>query len=297
LTPQYNSNRRNDLPFWSRKKPKWTDKKHDDFYKMVTKNKEYAELKRHIGTFADDTIEAIWIQYTGGKVGAKFSYMTENKDDVLKGFSITIRHEITNILMAHYHLGSLAVRAQTGKLRSTLRDKGKQPHEYGALSTDTEMWKAAKWIVNSSNSLKGSKDDESAPVNLSKIYNAINHVVTSMDVRSLEALAYLHQNLVNQTTLKETRGPSTAVKYCSTGGARYLQERAAAMARGISLPSDGSDKWDDLACYFLGAHMRAHGFTDGNGRAVRGLFACTLLKGGRDFIVPEASFEKQLHCL
>ena len=118
-----------------------------------------------------------------------------------------------------------------------------------------------------------------------------------MDVRSIDALRYLHQKLVDQSRLKATRGPALEVKYCSTGGARYLQIRAAEMARGIPQPPDGDAKWDDLACYMLGAHMRAHGFTDGNGRAVRGLFACVLLKGGRDMVVPEAEFEKSLHQL
>ncbi len=134
-------------------------------------------------------------------------------------------------------------------------------------------------------------------VNLTKIYNAMDHVVKNMDVRELSTLEYLHKHLVDQSALKPTRGPSKMVKYCSTGGAGYLQDRAADMARGINLPGPGDAKWDSLACYLLGAHMRAHGFTDGNGRAVRGLFACTLLKGDRDFTVPEASFEKLLHLL
>lgn len=285
------------MPFWSRKKPKWTEKKQDAFYKMVHKVKEYAELKRHIGEYADHTIEAIWNQYTGGKDGAKFSYMTENEDKVIKEFGATLRHEITNVLQAHYHLGSLMQRAKMGGLRGDLRKSVKAPGDYGALVTDSELWKAAKWIVNSSNTLSGSAHDESAPVNLQKIYNAMDHVVNNMDVRDLASLVYLHERLVDQSRLKPTRGPSNAVKYCSTGGAGYLQDKAAEFARGITLPNDGEVKWDDLACYTLGAHMRAHGFTDGNGRAVRGLFACTLIKGGRDFVVPEAAFEKALHAL
>ena len=285
------------MPFWSRKKPKWKEKKHDDFFKMIHKVREYPELKRHIGEYADHTIEAIWNQYTGGKKDAKFSYMREKEQDTIKGFGSVLRHEINNVLQAHYHFGSLMQRAKMGALRGKLRENVKQPGDYGALTTDSELWKAAKWIVNSSNTLSGSAHDESAPVNLQKIYTAMEDVVNNKDVRDLSSLVYLHERLVDQARLKPTRGPSTAVKYCSTGGAGYLQDVAADFARGISLPDDGGEKWDDLACYFLGAHMRAHGFTDGNGRAVRGLFACALIKGGRDFVVPAADFEKSLHCL
>ena len=283
------------MPFWKRTKPKWIELKHDAYAKFIQSTAEYRTLKNLTGPWADHTIEAMFNKW-GGK---QASYQNDplKKAAFEKGEKTTLQHEINMVLAAHYHFGSLQLRARTGGLRGELRKNPKQPRDYGADESDTELWKAAKWITNSSNTLKSAADDSSAPVNLSKIYAAMSHVVQNMDVRDLSALEYLHQRLVDQSKLKPTRGPSSAVKYCSTGGAGYLQDRAAAMAAGIPLPSDGDAKWDDLACYFLGAHMRAHGFTDGNGRAVRGLFACALLKGSRPFVVPAPDFEKKLHDL
>lgn len=283
------------MPFWKRAKPKWIELHHDAYAKFIKSLAEYRTLKNLTGVWADHTIEAMFNKWGGRQV----SYMNnpEKKRIFEQGEKATIQHEINMVLAAHYHFGSLQIRARTGSLRGGLRDHPKPPRDYGAHVSDTELWKAAKWITNSSNTLKTAGDDPEAPVNSTKIYNAMDHVVQNMDVRELAALEYLHARLVDQSKLKATRGPSSAVKYCSTGGAGFLQDRAAALAKGISLPPDADVKWDDLACYLLGAHMRAHGFTDGNGRAVRGLFACALLKGGRPFVVPEAAFEQTLHDL
>ena len=209
-----------------------------------------------------------------------------------------LQTEINNLLQGHYVIGDLANKARTGAFSRVLRSSNVDPNEYGAHRGDTEQFKAARWIVHSSSSLAG-KVDENSPINVPKIYRAMKHVVDSMDVRSNNALVYLHQNLVNQVGLQPSRAPSRLAKYCGIGGARWLQQRVSAFASGLPLlqDGDGDSRWDDLACFMLGAHLRAHGFTDGNGRTVRGLFACVLVKGGREFVVPEKQFEKSLHRL
>ena len=88
-----------------------------------------------------------------------------------------------------------------------------------------------------------------------------------------------------------------SVKYGSSGAAGYLQDGIGDYAMSFPKPAQDDPKWDDLACFLLGAHMRAHGFADGNGRAVRCLYACTLLQGGREFVAPTYDFENQLHGL
>ena len=281
------------MPWFKNNKPKWVEMKRDPFHQYIIKFPQYRQLKQLIGLWADHSITALFNKYGGQKV----VYDKKNKLNFDDGNKALLQDEMNKVLATHYHIGSLQQRARFGSLRGSLRDNPKKPSDYGAEESDTELWKAAKWITNSSTSLKNSGDNPNAPVNLAKIYAAMDHVIKNMDVRKLESLEYLHVHLVDQSTLKETRGPSKQVKYCSTGGAGYLQEKAADFARGIELPDLGNQKWDDLACYFIGAHMRAHGFTDGNGRAVRGIFACALIKGGRDFIVPESDFEKTLHCL
>ena len=91
----------------------------------------------------------------------------------------------------------------------------------------------------------------------------MQHVVTNMDVKNWTSIQYIHQHLVDQAGLKPSRGPSSEVKYCSTGGARFLLNRSFEMLEGLDSPPDGHEKWDSMACFVIGAVIRSHGFTDG----------------------------------
>ncbi len=263
---------------------------------MVRKLSEYKQLKRISGDFADETVEAMWGKFA---MNGKASHMNSSADKLnyKKAMASTLQGEINNLLGGHYHIGNLLVQASGSTMGQKLRQNPLQPQDYGADANDTELVKAAKWIVHGSNTLRNAGNDENAPVNLTKIRAAMEHVVGNMDIKNWNAILYLHQRLVDQNGLKTSRGPSAEVKYCSTGGGRYLLNRSFEMLAGISSPPNDDDKWDSMACFVIGSIIRSHGFTDGNGRAARGMFACVLLKGGRTFVPIKSNLEKTLHGL
>ena len=135
-----------------------------------------------------------------------------------------------------------------------------------------------------------------APITRTGVKDALRNAAM-YDVRSETVLRDLHRRSVNQASLKPTRCMAKNAPYPSTGGAAYLLTKTFELARGFPAPPAGSLRWFDLSCFLLGAVIRSHGFTDGNGRVGRAAYAAAMLKGQRHFVALRVDAEKLIHGL
>jgi len=275
------------------KKDPWTKLGEKDFGKLVTSLLEYQQLERIIGPlYAQGSLKAMWNKLSMGGTHAQY-----NDRSVYQGMLVgMLKHEINCVLSAHYHIGSLQVKARTRAFSNQFRADTMAPADYGARTTDSNVEKAASYIIFTSTSLKKTADSVSAPVTRTAIQQALQNAA-QYDPRSQATLRDLHRRLVDQTALRPTRCMDKSAPYPSTGGAAFLLEKTFSFAKGIPLPASGSADWFDLACFLLGAVIRSHGFTDGNGRVGRAAFATAMLKGGGNFVALKVEAEKSIHGL
>ena len=273
----------------------WVELDEKAFDKFVSKLPDYRRLEGCIGErHARVARMALW-KKLGGFSG-KYSYRKENEADANKMLGMLLQHELNCVLQAHYYIGSLAVRARMGEFSNTLAGETMAPADYGAKVGDSNLEKATRYLIFTSNSLKNTADQNGAPVTAQGIKSAIENA-SMYDTRSELTLRDLHRRCVDQAGLKPSRGTDLQVAYPSTGGAGFLLESTFNMAKGLALPPNEDARWFDLACFLLGAVIRSHGFTDGNGRVGRAAFAATLVKGGLPFAPLKVSAEKLLHGL
>lgn len=159
--------------------------------------------------------------------------------------------------------------------------------EYGATDRDIDAVKGAKWIVRASNSNEKSVE-EIADI-------LIRCRARDLSVFDLGTLEYLHEQLVPAGSIVPRRPLNVEQPWTSSGAAKVLQRKVADKVRALGarkkLLSDSD--WDGIACFFLGAYMRTHGFSDGNGRPNRALFVLSLIEGFRPFVAPKPEFTKE----
>jgi len=275
------------------KKDAWTKLNEKDFNKLVKSLKEFGQLQRIIGVFhATGTLKAMWNKMSGMGGGTA---MYNDKKAYLDMLSSMLLHEIKCVLSGHYHIAKLQLMARRKTFTAEYATKTMAAADYGAKDTDTGLAKASQYIIFTSNSLKKTADAGGA-VTRGAITAALENAA-QYDPRSEATLRDLHRRIVDQTTLKPTRCMDKGAPYPSTGGAGFLLETTFAMAKGIPLPPHGDAAWFDLACFLLGASIRSHGFTDGNGRIGRAAFATAMLKGGGTFVALKVEAEKLIHGL
>jgi hypothetical protein len=274
-------------------KPTWIELNQSQFKKQCESLNTVKQLRRLTGDYCDGSVLAFWNKFgSSGKV----MYMSDKKQNFWEGISDLFQHEINCVLSGHYYVGKLQVMARMGQFTSAHGTDVMTPAEYKANDADSNLDKATRWIISSSTSLVKSADDPNAPVNANKIKTALQ-TASAMDIRAEATLRYLHRELVNQATLRPTRGPAKEAPYPSTGGAGFLLKTTFDLAQGIGLPAPNDPRWFNLACYLFGAVVRSHGFTDGNGRVGRGAYAAAMLAGGLPFVALKPSAEKLIHGL
>lgn len=277
------------------KSSNWVELKNKEFVKLVKGLKEYKTLARLIGQFADGSVLALWNKFSMGS--GKASYAKGTEKDYKAGLSALLQHEITCVLAGHYYLGKLQVMARMKSFRGVHSRSILTPEEYGAKSSDPDDVKATRWIISTSNSLVKTADNPGAPVTATQIRRALVEASTTRDIREEATLRWLHTQLVNQAGLRPTRCMAKEAPYPSTGGAAFLLSKTFELARGLTLPAKRDPAWFDVACFLLGAVIRSHGFTDGNGRVGRGAFAAAMLAGGIPFTPLKPDAEKLIHGL
>jgi hypothetical protein len=164
------------------------------------------------------------------------------------------------------------------------------PAGYGALPADADRLKAAKWIVHCSNSLNHAGHDVA-------VDNTLGQIIALGLGRTLADLSAINH------AFNFAPGPPPA-RYIDVGGGqlpapptgRALLEQNVTPVLDTYAPAN-NNQWIALACYYLGAVIRCHGFPDQNGRTGRALYALCYLWGGVPFQAITPAFEQTLHQL
>ncbi|TYC49152.1 hypothetical protein FMN50_24100 [Rhodobacterales bacterium] len=241
--------------------------------------------------------------------------------NIIPGF-LTI--ELQKVQTSILHLEQLLFSAFANMAHELRTNPGlqRQPNQYGAAPNDSDSLKAAKWICSASGTVGRNPGQQT----LSKIQDTIEKVLRlDMDLRDPRTLEYIHEAIVEPVALPSQafRKPNRDTNYPGSGGGNYLRYFASQQAMQIQefmampptdpLPDPAAvrpgqignfnpvpdlarrfNNYGNIACYLFGAHIRAHSFSDGNGRTVRTLYACAMIKCGHGFIAPAPVFERRL---
>lgn len=281
------------MPSFGKKKSNLSKVNEKDFGKMIQDLKEYKSLKNVIGSaHAKGTIKATWVKFSSFGGGKSIEI---DKAAYKPMLAALLKHELNCVLTGHYYIGNLFNMCKAKCFSRNYFNEIMTPRDFGANDRDPEVDKAAAYLIFTSNSLRNTADNN-GPITRVGIKNALT-TARGSDIRKEATLRALHQGVVDQATLKDSRGPNPEAPYPSTGGAGFLLERTFGFVQGVPLPPEGDVAWFDLACFLLGATIRSHGFTDGNGRIGRAAYAVALLKGQLPFNALKVSAEKIMHGL
>lgn len=161
---------------------------------------------------------------------------------------------------------------------------------YGAVVGDTDRMKAAKWIVHCSGSLNHAAHDVAMD-------NTLGQILANGLGRGIASLGAINH------AMNFAAGPLPN-RYIDVGGGRLPAPPTGAailqqnVTTGMStfVPTN-NNQWISMACYYLGAIIRCHGFPDQNGRTGRALYALCYLWGGVPFQAITPAHEQTLHQL
>jgi hypothetical protein len=157
---------------------------------------------------------------------------------------------------------------------------------------DADELKAAKWLVNASNTL--------TPAHIPNARAALHLAVTGgVQLDTVAGLQLLNNALdlagggAGAPAFRATALPPGKIPASATGA--WLLSESLGFVRAAL--AGGGPPWQELALYMLGMLIRSHGFTDGNGRTARGAYAVLMLRGAVPFVAPTIAFEQTLHQL
>ena len=294
---------------------------------LIRRTTEYRNLEKATDQeSADITVMSVlnFIIQSDHSLQGNYASINRSHDfltSMIPGFLTT---ELEKVQASILHLNGLLMSAYANMAAELRTTPGLQmpPNQYGAAANDSDSLKAAKWICNASGTVGANPDQQT----ISKIQDTIEKVLRlEMDVRDPRALDYIHKAIVEpETNLSRAfRRPHRATNYPGSGGGNYLKNFVGRQARQIRefiampptdpLPDPARvrpgkmrnfifvpelsrrfNNYGNIACYLFGAHIRAHSFADGNGRTVRALYACAMIKSGQGFIAPASGFERRL---
>jgi hypothetical protein len=269
--------------------------KQKDFQKHVSKYTGYGSLKAAMGEeYAKKSVAALW---KGVSFGATDIKVGRSDSDAMRSvINSLLQHELNSVLNGHYHIGKLKLFASMKSYSPKMQSMTMNPADYGASDTDSNLDKATQYIIFTSNTLKNTADNATAPVTRVAIRNMFQQAAAH-DVRTEKTMRDLHGACVDTATIPASRSTNKTAPYPGVGGGAYLLAASMNMARSLPLPAAANVEWFDLACYMLGSVIRSHGFTDGNGRAGRAAYAVAMLRGGVPFRPLKVDEEKLLHGL
>jgi Fic/DOC family len=170
-----------------------------------------------------------------------------------------------------------------------------KPSDYGAHDQDPDEEKAAKWVTFKSASLT---PEQNGDVNFAAIVRIKAAIKSGLekDLWDEAFPKFLHAACAPQGTYDKQRGIMLGAKYPSTAGGQYLIKEA--YARGIMrrIPKPGlkSARWHDVAGLLFGMIIRAHSFSDGNGRVARAAYCVAIIQGGLYFAAPTTAIEDEM---
>ncbi|MFQ1700030.1 hypothetical protein ACJ5NV_05490 [Loktanella agnita] len=260
--------------------------------------REYQQLKQLIGNHINEVVESFdgFMQqslhrgiYHPTAPGLRIKVSQQyGKESDLDPYRDILKLERQALLKMRSEISEVWQLANDGRLHARLQQEHLAPEDYGASARDSDLEKSVKWAFS-----RG-KDNPDATV-AHRIRQTLRYAVLHLDLRDMATADYLHVNLVDQNSLPPYRRHHPGVGYCSTGGGRAMQDAMEVLSQGFAVKAcSGANMWDDLACFLLGAHIRAQPYSDGNKRVARALYAAALLKGDRPFCVPNRNLEVTL---
>lgn len=258
-----------------------------DLLKIARKEPLFKSLARIVGEKrAAGAVEMTYPVDTGLAQGEEAK--------LAKDFRLTLQKELNDVLAGHYDLGRIALDARTGRFAALARQGGFcAPADYGAGASDSSVVKAAKWVSFKSASLTPDQGGGGNPTAISAIEQAIASAAAS-NLWEARIAPQLHTQCAPPGTFDPLRGIMLGAKYPSTAGGQFLIEAAFKMMAGINRPATGAEEWHNVAGFLFGAIVRAHSFSDGNGRVARAAYAAAIIKGGLAFAAPTKKMEDEM---
>ena len=209
--------------------------------------------------------------FGGGAMGVK------NNPKVASGLDIILAAEVKNLKAAQTHIEALANKDLSADIFSEALAETK----FNKTGTTDNVERATAWIVNASNSEGNDAENMAA---LLKEY-----ATNGKDLLNMENLKELHARLVPNID-RDYRGPSISESTLpsSIGGESMLKQHVEVFLK----ENPVADK--DLGKNLFASVIGYHGFTDGNGRMGRTLYAIAELRN--DSFTPLAmTAENNLH--
>jgi hypothetical protein len=258
-----------------------------DLLKIAHPLAEFKSLARIVGNKTADSALAMTYVMESGFAQGDAKRLSDDMRQVLQ-------KEMNDVLAGHYDLGRIL--ADAGGTFSKNRNdplRYLKPSDYGARGSDEDPLKAAKWVSYQSASLTPDQNGDSNNAAITRIEAAIKSGL-SKNLWSESFPAFLHAACAPKGTYDELRGIMIGAKYPSTAGGQFLIKAGFRLMRGIPKPAPETKGWYDVAAFLFGAIIRAHSFSDGNGRVARAAYAVAIIKGQLAFAAPTKSSEDEM---
>lgn len=174
----------------------------------------------------------------------------------------------------------------------------------------SQLEQAAQWVIDSSTTNQGTgtahldrtrKQNERIAVKIAQqreaqfiesMWKVVSH---NNDVTSIEVVRFLNSSCGH--TSSANRRATGGSKYRFYGGetiGRYLHLQVASLAASLRTRANRYPVlWYDIAVFMMIGYIICHGFKDGNGRAARSLYCCTLVQKRLHFIRPSTAWQNK----
>jgi hypothetical protein len=258
-----------------------------DLLKIAHPLPEYKALARIVGHKTADSALAMTYVIDSGFAQGDAKRLSDD-------MRVVLQKEMNDVLAGHYDLGRILTDA-AGEFSKSRNEPTRflKPSDYGALGSEADAMKAAKWVSYQSASLTPDQNGDTNTAAITRIEAAIKTGLFK-NLWSDTFPSFLHAACAPKGTYDEHRGIMLGAKYPSTAGGQYLIKAGIRMMRGIPKPAPETRGWYDVASFLFGTIIRAHSFSDGNGRVARASYAVAIIKGGLAFAAPTKANEDEM---
>ena len=262
-----------------------------DLLKISHQLSEYTLLARIVGNESAES--ALAMTYPLDSKLAQGDVNTLSRD-----IQQMLQKELNDVLAGRFDLRRIMIETWLwGHCSEKRSDPNRflKPSDYGANDLDEDTLKAAKWVSFKSASLTPAQNGDVNVAAIARIQAAIKSGL-SKNLWNEAFPKFLHAACAPKGTYDELRGIMLGAKYPSTAGGQYLIKEAYGreMMSAIPKPAPKSQRWYDVTGFLFGAIIRAHSFSDGNGRVARAAYSVAIIQGGLAFAAPTTATEDEL---
>lgn len=285
-----------------------------EFLKKSNLNKNVDQL--FVQQTNQETLNSLFCNAFPGTVGAGvFKPVTQvSFDATIEKICKVLPDELRKVQLNRARIFQLYSQAARGQLAAEMLKEGGGAESNRSLKQPTgivyaQVEAASRWVFDSSTTNQGLEGANAFAKNTKKekiaeqkrvdakhkaLTDAMWQVVShNKDVTSLNTLDYLHQNCGSvATTTRAATGASLYQFYGGTAIGRYLHGEVSRLASHLgynvkTLPQP----WYDVAAFMMVGYIICHGYADGNGRAARAIYGCTLVQKKLPFVAPSDDWQ------